>query len=290
MAGAIVFGETMSAKHAGPAIGRRTLLGCGLCAALVSLVSPAKACAARPRFAWPEGRGGAVSLTYDDSVDSQLDQAIPQLEERRLKGTFFLTRENMLAREEDWRATAKRGHELGNHTLTHPCDLRHFSPNGFIRRQVDPMERYLDSLAPGRRSRLYAYPCDATNLGEGSANEEAHRYALALQKCGIEAARTSEGPPNNPFRIAARRYRLSALAVGYDGGLEGARGYLQMAARTGSWAILVFHDVIEAGKGEGAVTATAHRTILDLVGASGLWCATMGDVLQHILESGARVG
>jgi peptidoglycan/xylan/chitin deacetylase (PgdA/CDA1 family) len=187
---------------------------------------------------------------------------MPQLEKRGFRATFFLTRENMLAREADWRAAAIRGHELANHTLTHPCDLRLFSSEGFIRREVEPMEHYLNALAPGRRSRFYAYPCDVTNLGRGFANEQAHGYAVALQRLGLEAARTSEGRPNNPYRVLPRRYRLSALAVGNNGGVEATRRYLGSAAWTGGWAILILHDVIDRRGVEGGVSLAEHQQIL----------------------------
>ena len=41
-------------------------------------------------FAWPEGRKAAVSLAYDDALDSQLDNAIPALDRHGLKGIFYL--------------------------------------------------------------------------------------------------------------------------------------------------------------------------------------------------------
>ena len=35
-------------------------------------------------FSWPEGRKAAVSLSYDDALDSQLDNAIPALDRQRI--------------------------------------------------------------------------------------------------------------------------------------------------------------------------------------------------------------
>ena len=43
------------------------------------------------RFAWPNGARAAVSLTYDDGCDSQLENVVPLLDELGLKATFFLT-------------------------------------------------------------------------------------------------------------------------------------------------------------------------------------------------------
>jgi peptidoglycan/xylan/chitin deacetylase (PgdA/CDA1 family) len=79
--------------------------------------------AAEPAFAWPHGARAAVSLAYDDAIDSQLDNAIPALDRAGLKGSFYikLASPSLARRLPEWRAAAARGHELGNHTLFHQC-------------------------------------------------------------------------------------------------------------------------------------------------------------------------
>jgi len=69
------------------------------------------------------GKKCAVALTYDDGLNVHLDKVIPVLDSAGFKGTFYLTgcREGVSRRIEDWRKAAARGHELGNHTLFHPC-------------------------------------------------------------------------------------------------------------------------------------------------------------------------
>ncbi|HEY8975739.1 MAG TPA: polysaccharide deacetylase family protein [Burkholderiaceae bacterium] len=77
-------------------------------------------------FHWPHGEKAAVSLSYDDAIDSQLDNAIPALDRAGLHGSFYLTLSNasIAKRLAQWRAAAARGHELGNHTLFHYCSAR----------------------------------------------------------------------------------------------------------------------------------------------------------------------
>jgi peptidoglycan/xylan/chitin deacetylase (PgdA/CDA1 family) len=66
----------------------------------------------------------AVVLTYDDAIDQDLDNVVPALDSLGLKGTFYLIGRSPVVgkRMEEWRAAAREGHELGNHSLTHPCD------------------------------------------------------------------------------------------------------------------------------------------------------------------------
>src|SRR3954451_2184302 len=70
-----------------------------------------------------QGKRCAVVLTYDDALDVDLDNAIPVLDSLGLKATFYLSGYSgaLNKRVDEWRAAAKKGHELANHTLFHPC-------------------------------------------------------------------------------------------------------------------------------------------------------------------------
>ncbi len=74
-------------------------------------------------FRWPGNIKAAVSLGYDDALDSQLDVALPALNKHGLKASFYLQLSNpsVNRRMPAWRAAAQQGHELGNHTLFHQC-------------------------------------------------------------------------------------------------------------------------------------------------------------------------
>src|SRR6266478_4991391 len=93
-----------------------------LLAAAVMLGAAAGARGAGP-FEWPGGARCAVSLTYDDALESGRLNAAPALEKAGFKGTFFLSGPVMddPAKLRRWIPIAKAGHELGVHTLLHPC-------------------------------------------------------------------------------------------------------------------------------------------------------------------------
>ena len=71
---------------------------------------------------WPEN-SVAISLSYDDSLSSQLDKALPVLNRYGLKASFYVLPSSDLFRKrlDEWRVAAEAGHELGNHTLEHSC-------------------------------------------------------------------------------------------------------------------------------------------------------------------------
>src|SRR6476661_8640204 len=69
------------------------------------------------------GKKCAVVLTYDDAIDQHLDNAVPVLDSLKLKATFYITAFSlsMQSRMNEWKKLVAHGHELGNHTLYHPC-------------------------------------------------------------------------------------------------------------------------------------------------------------------------
>jgi sialate O-acetylesterase len=88
------------------------------------------------QFTWPKGAKAAVVFTYDDGLDCHLDVAVPQLDEFGFKGTFYCTgnSQSLYNRTDEWRTIARNGHELGNHTLFHPCDG---SKAGWVKPEYD---------------------------------------------------------------------------------------------------------------------------------------------------------
>lgn len=84
---------------------------------------------------WPDNQKIAVSLSYDDALDSQLDNALPALNKRGMKASFYIVPLSPAFKNRlpEWRALAEQGHELGNHSLFHAC--RHSKPG---REWVEP--------------------------------------------------------------------------------------------------------------------------------------------------------
>jgi peptidoglycan/xylan/chitin deacetylase (PgdA/CDA1 family) len=68
---------------------------------------------------FPAGASAAVSLSFDDARASQLDGA-RMLTEHGLRATFYVLPSGLTAAPDRWRAVAGSGHELGNHSTTHP--------------------------------------------------------------------------------------------------------------------------------------------------------------------------
>jgi peptidoglycan/xylan/chitin deacetylase (PgdA/CDA1 family) len=244
------------------------------------LKSPAQA-----RIIWPGGAKAAVSLTYDDGLDSQLANVAPLLDELSFKATFFLTVENMRGSLSAWQSMEKKGHEIGDHTMTHPCRLGGYSSERFMEEEIAPAEKFLDANFAGPKPRCFAYPCGFQGLGSGTNPQRVRRYKDVLGKTFL-AARTVDGPPNDPRQTLTRRYFLNGFEPTYDiDHVFPAMAYLRKAVAQGSWAILIFHEVLASRRGEGDTSIGVHRKILELTSDLPVWCAPMGTVFKHISRS-----
>src|SRR5439155_11759099 len=72
-------------------------------------------------FQWPNGKRMALSLSFDDGRSSQVDTGLALLRRHDVKVTFFLQGNQIEKRLDGWRRAAAEGHEIGNHSMTHPC-------------------------------------------------------------------------------------------------------------------------------------------------------------------------
>ena len=136
-------------------------------------------------FQWPQGRKGAVSITYDDALPCHHQLVAPAWEAVGLRATFYTPiRSTLMEEVEAWRAVAAKGHELGNHSLFHPCRKRDLGdpawlPDHYDLRDYTP-QRWHDemrvadfalSLVDGESERSFGNTCCNTEIGQGDALE-----------------------------------------------------------------------------------------------------------------------
>ena len=237
-----------------------TLRWLGLPALLACAIAQA---ADHPAFAWPDGRKAAVSLAYDDALDSQLDIAIPQLDRYGFKGSFYLqlSREPVHARMDEWRAAAARGHELGNHTLFHQCsgsmpdrawveshrDLDHTSA-AQMKDQVLLANTLLKAL-DGRERRTMTVPC-----GDVQARDGSYLPLVADAFVAIKLGQRAVVPDMDTLDLHAVPVEAPVDATGAQ-----LIARVEEAARRGTMVNFTFHGV---GGDYLAVSSQAHDTLL----------------------------
>ncbi len=233
-------------------------------------------------MALPNGAGVALSLTFDDARDSQLDVAVPILEAYRLRATFFVLPAPVSRRQSDWEALVKSGHEIGNHTLSHPCSANFgFSRTNAledyslerIEAEIDDASGRIEQLL-GVRPESFAYPCGQSFVGRGERRTSyvplvARRFAAA-RGYGSETA-------NDPRRCDPAH--LEAFTI--DGLDAGALvGLLDEAATTGRWVIMAGHDVGESG--EQTVLVDSLKALCHRAAQPDVWVAPLLEVAKYL--------
>ena len=258
-------------------VSRRLLFGAAAALGLAGRSS------AQPGRVWPNGARAAVSLTYDDGLNSQLDNAVPELKRLGMKGTFFLTGANVDWRVADWEALARDGNEVANHTMTHPCALAGYTAGRLEHSEIGSMEGYLDTHFGADRERTFAYPCGYLGVGHGDRRARYARYRRVLERDGVVAARTTAGGPNRPEEAAIDPLHLHGFEPTDEADVVGpAIRYLNATVAQGGWAILVFHEVLPKSRGDGDASIATHNKILANIAALDVWCAPMGQAFDYV--------
>jgi len=102
----------------------------------------------------PRGRRW-IALTFDDGPSESTPRILETLARYGVRATFFVCGENVRRLPAEARAIAAAGHELGNHTASHPRLLR-LSPQG-VRRELREAQQGIEDAA-GVTPRLFRPP------------------------------------------------------------------------------------------------------------------------------------
>jgi peptidoglycan/xylan/chitin deacetylase (PgdA/CDA1 family) len=236
---------------------------------------------------WPGGARAAISLTFDDARLTQIDRGLAILARHDARATFYVSLPGLEQRLTGWREALDVGHEIGNHSLTHPCsgNFAFSRSNALEDMSLQAMERELDEATRriedllGVRPATFAYPCGNTFVGRG---RQTRSYVPAVAARFLAGRGYLNGETNDPLRCD-----LSQLvSVGLDRApLHYVRGLIEGALAGGSWLIFTGHD-IDAGEDVSlSVDAEALEAVLRLARERDFWVATVADVARHVARS-----
>jgi sialate O-acetylesterase len=227
----------------------------------------------------------AVVLTYDDAINIDLDNVLPALDSFNFKATFYLIGSSPVVdkRMAEWRAAAKDGHELGNHTLFHPCDGS-LPGRGFVTVDND-LSKYTVSRAvneirvtntllkaiDGKTMRTFAYPCGDLKV-EGVDFYDRVKNEFAGARGVTEGLQTADEV--NLDNIDC--YPISNVPAAYMIDL------VKKAMQSHTLLVFLFHGV---GGGHSInESLSAHSQLLHFLKANekNIWIAPMVDVAERI--------
>jgi len=250
---------------------------------LLSLLIASVVCQSQHHHSW-QGKKCAVVLTYDDAINQHLDNAIPVLDSLGLKATFYITAfsPSMQTRLNDWKKLAVKGHELGNHTLYHPCiggkgrewvkpdyDMNNYS----VQRMIDETRMtnlFLQAL-DGKTKRTFAFTCGDMKIGDSSFINGMKDEFVAARAVRNEMHKINEIDLLN----------VDCYLVNGESGAQMTE-WAKKAIESNSLLVILFHGV---GGGNGLnVSVPAHREFLQFLkkNEKDIWIAPMLDVAEYI--------
>lgn len=257
---------------------------CSFSALLAALLTGCAASHAQPGASW-NNKQCAVVLTYDDAIDADLDVVIPALDSLKLRGTFYLIGSSpvVAGRLPEWRRAAQRGHELGNHSLMHPCDGS-LPGRSFVTPEND-LSKYTLSRAvsevratntlltaiDGKTVRTFAFPC-------GDRQVQGATFYDQLKADFVGARGVSAG-----LQTAAQvdLTNINAYSVNGQDAAE-LIAQVKRAQQTHTLLVFLFHGV---GGGHSLnVDQAAHRQLLRYLKAheQEIWIAPLVEVAEKI--------
>lgn len=253
-----------------------------MAAAMVPEVSVSQSKA--PAFQWPQGKQLAVSLSFDDARHSQVEGGTALLDQYDVKATFYLVPAAMYERLEGWKKAVASGHEIGNHSLVHPCtgNFAWSRDNAIENYSLEKMRSELLECnrvikrALGVEPKVFAYPCGQTFVGRGVNTKSYVPIVAELFSTG--RGFLDEGPNDPSFCDLAQ---LTGIEMdGKD--FPAIRAILESAAESRAWVVLAGHEMSESGP------QTTHLSMLRQLieyakdPAHGIWLAPVGTVAAYV--------
>jgi peptidoglycan/xylan/chitin deacetylase (PgdA/CDA1 family) len=241
-------------------------------------------------FAWPDGKRVAVSLTFDDARASQVEGGTALLDRFGVKATFYVVPSAVEKKLEGWKRAAASGHEIGNHSLNHPCSgnfpwsrskaLEDYTLDQ-MRRELTDANRRIGELL-GVTAESFAYPCGQTFVGRGSGTQS---YVPIAANLFVTSRGWLDEAPNDPSYVDFAQL----TGIESDGkDFEQIVAIVEAARQTGAWVVLAGHDMGTGG------TQTTRLAMLERLcayagdAANGVWMAPVGTVARYVRAQRGR--
>lgn len=239
---------------------------------------------AQNKIQWPDGKRVAVSLTFDDGRDSQVLRGTTLLDRYGVKVTFFVVPDAVQRQLEGWKKAVASGHEIGNHSLHHPCSgnfawsrdhaLQSYSLAD-MKAELLQANKEIQALL-GVTARSFAYPCGQTYVGRGT---ETKSYVPIVAESFLLGRTWMDEAPNDPL------YCDFAQLTGME--MDGKdfayiKTLIETARENGAWLVLAGHEM-----GDGGPQATRLSMLEELLAyatdpANGIWIAPVGEVADYV--------
>ncbi len=235
-------------------------------------------------FSWQGGEKAAVSLSFDDARESQVTAGTSLLDTYGIKATFFVVPASVEKQLEGWKKAVANGHEIGNHTLSHPCTgnfdwsrknaLEDYTLKEMQTELVECNKRIGELLHV--KADVFAYPCGQKFVGRGVHTKS---YVPLIAKMFLLGRGWMDEAANNPEYC-----NFSQLTgVEMDGkNFDQILPLLEEAKKKGQWLVLAGHEMGDSGNQTTRLAMLKQLAEYVQDPANGIWIAPVGTVARYI--------
>ena len=232
---------------------------------------------------WPDGFRAALSFSFDDARRSQVDLGLPVIDQLGIPATFFVLPDGVNQAARGWRDVVAAGHEIGNHTLLHPCSAnfswsRHHAiedltldgiaseitnANGWIREHL------------GVEPRVFAYPCGHTFVGRG---RDTQSFVPMVAERFLAGRLFNDVGANAPLHADLAQ----VMGMNSDGHtFDDLRPSLDVTLEEGAWLVLGGHEIGHRGDAETTMPATM-AAVVEWCRSHDVWIDTVGNIAARV--------
>jgi peptidoglycan-N-acetylglucosamine deacetylase len=237
-------------------------------------------------FSWPQGKKMALSLTFDDARLSQADAGLPLFDKYDVKATFYVSPNAMIQRLDVWKNAVSNGHEIGNHSLYHPCSgnfpwarnraLEDYTIEG-MKAELDSAGRFINHFL-GVQPVSFAYPCGQTFVGKGINTKS---YIPVVAKLFETGRGWLDEAPNDPAYCDFARLHGMEL----DGKSFGEiLTLIESARERGFWLILAGHEIGRDGRQTSFIDTIEKILKYSQDPSNGIWIDNVKNIASYIRE------
>jgi peptidoglycan/xylan/chitin deacetylase (PgdA/CDA1 family) len=261
-------------------------LSCCSCPRASREDSTGRALPSAARFAWPAGKRAAVSLSFDDARESQLDVGVPLLDAYGIKATFYVSIAPAQKRAPEWQAVLQAGHEIGNHSMRHACTGNYPGWTGRALEDytIAQMAVELDQANTEIEKMLhvrpvtFAYPCGQKYVGRGR-NVKSY-VPLVAERFLAGRGWRDEGANDPAFCDPAQLMTMELDGLTF----EQLKALVDQAVQKGQWLVLCGHEIGSGGRQ--TVRIDTLRAFCEYAQdpQSGLWVDTVAHIAGYVVQ------
>jgi len=204
----------------------------------------------------------------------------------RVRATFFVSPDRLKDRSDAWKRAIAAGHEIGNHSLVHPCSgnfpwarqkaLENYTLDQ-MRAELTEANRQVQTLL-GVTPTSFAYPCGQSFVGRGANLKSYIPLVAGMFKTG--RGWLGESPNDPAFCDMAQLLGVPSDDLDFNQ----LKPQIEQAVQNGQWLVLAGHDIAESGPRQ--VTRLKMLEALcqyAMDPANGIWIDTIDKIGSYVV-------